>query len=151
MAAINPNAPIAQQLVSAIKNAIANREGVITLEQQSQMSGAQRISRLTPNFDPIQRQPMKVERVDLGETGRLDSIDPREMAGRVRSVIGRLNPIMHNQTDLSFRLHEDSERFFVQVVDRALNEIVGTFPAEDFLRHTAVTGVFNGLVISDSA
>ena len=112
MAAINPDAPVAQQLVNAVKNAMANREGVITLEQQSQMSGAQRISRLTPNFDPIQRQPMKVERVDLGEIGRLDNVDPREMADRVRSVIGRLNPIMHNQTDLSFRLHEDSERFF---------------------------------------
>lgn len=50
---------------------------------------------------------------------------------------------------LSFRLHEDSERVMVQVIDNRTNEVVREVPPEKFLNTIAKVREFVGILFDD--
>jgi uncharacterized FlaG/YvyC family protein len=120
---------------------------IAALERQSEMRGNPPTANINPQFQPIPRTALKVESVDFAKVGKIEPPDPREQAQRVRAVIDRLNPILHNNTALSFRLHETSGRFYVQIVDRQANQVIQTLPTQKFLDHAAATHVFSGFVV----
>lgn len=52
-------------------------------------------------------------------------------------------------TNLSFKLHEKTERYFVQVVEQGTNEVVREIPQEKFLDMVGQMMEFMGLIIDE--
>jgi uncharacterized FlaG/YvyC family protein len=151
--AVNPlqdGGAVAQQFVNAHQQVMSGRDGVATLQEQSRLSGAQRVARFNHDFAPTQRESLKVERVDLATVGKTQPQDPQHMASSVRDVIPKLNSVMHTlKKAIRFEEFAESGRFFVRAVDLLEGKEVSRVPLEAFLRHAQVTERFvNGLFLN---
>ncbi|MDQ0269087.1 flagellar protein FlaG [Cytobacillus purgationiresistens] len=70
----------------------------------------------------------------------------------VESKVNELNErFEHSFTSVKFQLHEDLDRYYVEVVDSMTKEVVREIPPKDFLDMIAKMTEFQGLMIDKKA
>lgn len=68
---------------------------------------------------------------------------------KVEKQINGINKVLEsNLTSLKFNLHEETDRYFVQVQDQKTKEVIKEIPSEEFLDMMARITEYTGILIN---
>ncbi|WP_052474653.1 flagellar protein FlaG [Jeotgalibacillus soli] len=56
-----------------------------------------------------------------------------------------------NYTTVHFNLHDDTDRYFIQIIDRKTEEVIREIPSEDFLNMVSKMVEYMGFMIDEKA
>lgn len=142
---------------TSVDNAVASVKQQILLAQQSADRQKQDLSSVKPTSSDVSVRPnldtdhLGVE--DLTEVVQVDAPKPEEMLDRIRTVIPKLNSVMHSMNlKLRFEEFADSGRYYVRAMDMVENKEVSRLPHDQFLKQAEVTQHFiSGLFVDQGS
>ena len=142
---------------TSVDNAVASVKQQILLAQQSADQQKQDLSSVKPTSSDVSVRPnldtdhLGVE--DLTEVVQVDAPKPEEMLDRIRTVIPKLNSVMHSMNlKLRFEEFADSGRYYVRAMDMVENKEVSRLPHDQFLKQAEVTQHFiSGLFVDQGS
>lgn len=80
---------------------------------------------------------------------KLDAVVEPSVAGLSQAVDGLNEALEVLHTHLRFRLHEDTHRYYVEIVDTLANEVIREVPPKRFLDMIAEMYQFMGIIVDE--
>lgn len=97
-------------------------------------------------FAPVQSQ-VHDETKKIESTAQSQSSQPSQAA--VSQAVDNLNKTLMTMTHLRFRLHEDTHRYYVEIVDTLEDKVIREVPPKKFLDLIAAMYRFMGFIVDE--